>query len=225
MATVDDHRAGLHRPHHGLGDDDRCAAAGHEHRADHEVGVGDGPLDRAAVRGEGHDAALVDLVDPAEPVEVLVEQHDLGLHALRRSTPRSSPTLPAPSTTTRPGARPARRPAARRAHRARARGSAHRPAAPCGPATSLIGASKGSAPVGDLHRLVGDAGDPLGEQRVGDLRVRREVEVGEEHEAGPEVLELLGLWLLDLAARARRVPTRRRRRRRSRHRRRGSRRR
>ena len=39
------------------------------------------PLDRALVRRERHDPALVDLVDPAEAVEVLVEEDDLGLHA------------------------------------------------------------------------------------------------------------------------------------------------
>ena len=57
--------------------------AGDEHRADDEVGLGDAALDRAAVGGQRHDAALVDLVDEAEPVEVLVEQVDLGLHAGR----------------------------------------------------------------------------------------------------------------------------------------------
>ena len=36
------------------------------------------------------------------------------------------------------------------------------------------------------------------EQRVGDLRVRGEVEVGEEHEVGPEVAELVVLRLLHL---------------------------
>ena len=44
--AVDDHRARSHRPHHRVGDDDRRAPAGHEHRADHEVGVGDRALDR-----------------------------------------------------------------------------------------------------------------------------------------------------------------------------------
>ena len=36
------------------------------------------------------------------------------------------------------------------------------------------------------------------EQRVGDLGVRGEVQVGEEDEPGPEQPELLGLRLLDL---------------------------
>ena len=86
---VDDDRAGLHAAHHVLGDDHRRPAAGHEHRADDEVGLGDRPLDRAPVGGQRHDAALVDLVDPAEPVDVLVEQEHLGLHA--RRDPRRVP--------------------------------------------------------------------------------------------------------------------------------------
>ena len=44
---VDDHCAGLHRAHHVFGDDDRCASAGNQHGADHQVGVGDVALERA----------------------------------------------------------------------------------------------------------------------------------------------------------------------------------
>ena len=47
-------------------------------------------------------------------------------------------------------------------------------------------------------RLVGDAGDLLFEQRVGELGKRREVEVGEEDEAFAEVAVLLLDGLLDL---------------------------
>src|SRR5581483_11484172 len=49
-----------------------------------------GPLDGAAVAGQRHDPSLVDLVDPAKPFEVLVEQEHLGFHALR--DPRRVPT-------------------------------------------------------------------------------------------------------------------------------------
>ena len=68
----------------------RRAAAGYEHRADDEIGVAHGAGDRCAVARERLDAALVDLVDPAEPVDVLVEQEHLGFHALR--DPRGVPT-------------------------------------------------------------------------------------------------------------------------------------
>ena len=81
--AVDDHRAGAHRRDHRVGHHHRRAAAGHEHRADHEIGVGDRAFDREAVAGERHDPSSMDLVDPAQAVEVLVEQEHLGLHALR----------------------------------------------------------------------------------------------------------------------------------------------
>ena len=71
--------------------------------------------------------------------------------------------------------------------------------ASCRPATSLIGASSGSDAVVELHGLVGDAGDAVLEQGVGDLGVGGQVEVGEQHQARAEVAELGGLGLLDLA--------------------------
>ena len=56
-----------------------------------------------------------------------------------------------------------------------------RPPAPTSrPATSLIGASRGSAAVGALHRLVGDGDDARGLQRARQLGRRRQVQVGEE---------------------------------------------
>src|SRR5258705_542389 len=42
-----------------------------------------GLLPGAAVARESDDATLVDLIDPAQPIEVLVEQEHLGFHALR----------------------------------------------------------------------------------------------------------------------------------------------
>ena len=108
------------------------------------------------------------------------------------------PTLPAPSTTTRAGphagcaAEQHAAPAVRALEEVRAdlrrhaaRDLAHRRE------------QRQRARV-ELHRLVGDAGDPALEQRVGDLGVRGEVEVGEEHQAGPEVVELVRLRLLHL---------------------------
>jgi hypothetical protein len=46
-----------------------------------EVGFGDGSFYREAVARQRR-STLVDLIDPAQPVEIAVEQ-DLGLHALR----------------------------------------------------------------------------------------------------------------------------------------------
>ena len=79
---VDDDRSRPHPGDHVVGHDDRRPAAGDQDRTDDEVGLRDGTLDRPTVRGESHDPALVDLVDPAQPVDVPVEQEDLGLHSL-----------------------------------------------------------------------------------------------------------------------------------------------
>ena len=123
---------------HLLGDHHRRPAAGDEHRADHEVGVGDGALDRAAVRRQRHDAAAVDLVDPAQAVEVLVDEHDLGLHA--GGDPRRVPADVAG----------AEHHDLRRAH---ARRAAQQHAAPAVVALEEVGADLGGQPAGDLaHR-------------------------------------------------------------------------
>ena len=66
------------------------------------------------------------------------------------------------------------------------------------PATSLIGASSGSAPLAQLHRLVGQRCRLRGEQRLGHVRVGGEVEVREQRQVLAQELELLGLRLLDL---------------------------
>ncbi len=86
---VDDHRTRAHPTDHRLTHHDRGSQTGDEHRPDHQVGLSHRALDRPSVRRERDDAAAVDLVDEAQPVEVLVEEHDLGLHA--RCDPRRVP--------------------------------------------------------------------------------------------------------------------------------------
>ena len=98
-----------------------------------------------------------DLVDVAEPVDVLVEQDHLGLQARRHPRPRSSrrcrPRAPPPA----PGARRGRRRAARRGRRGGAPGRGRRstPTSAPPPRSSGRGAA---ASVVEHHRLVGDAG-------------------------------------------------------------------
>ena len=194
---VDDHRPGLHRAHHVLAHDDGRPTAGHQHGADDQVGLGDRALDGTLVGGQRHDPSLVDLVDPAQPVEVLVEQQHLGLHAGR--DPRRVPTDVAGAEDHHP----------RRAH---AGGTAHQHPAAAVVALQELGPHLRGQPSGDLghggqerqravgllHRLVGDARRPGAEQRLGHVRVGREVEVGEQREVGPEQAELVALGLLDL---------------------------
>ena len=154
-------------------------------------------LDRAAVRRQRHDPALVDLVDPAQPVEVLVDQHDLGLHAGR--DPRRVPPDVAGAEHDDAG-----RPHARRA--------AHQHAASAVVTLEEVGAHLRRQPSGDLahrrqqrqravvelHRLVGDRRRAGRDQRPGDVGVGGEVEVREQRQVRPEEAELLLLGLFDL---------------------------
>ena len=153
--------------------------------------------DGAAVARERHDAALVDLVDEPQAVQVLVEEGDLGLHALRD-----------------PGRVPSHVPRAQDDDvcGAHAGDAAEQDAAPSVLPLEEVRADLRGHPAGhlahrceqrersrlELHGLVGDAGHLLLEQRVGDRRVRGEVQIGEEDEPGAEPSELLGLGLLDL---------------------------
>ena len=60
------------------------------------------------------------------------------------------------------------------------------------------GGEEGKGAGAVAHGLVGDAGDLVGEEGVGELAERCEVEVGEEDEAGAEVGIFLGDGLFDL---------------------------
>ena len=66
------------------------------------------------------------------------------------------------------------------------------------PAISLIGASSGRRPRRVLDRLVGDAGGARVAEATGQLRIGRQVQVGEEQLAGAQHLDLDRLRLLDL---------------------------
>ena len=75
------HRTRPHGAHHVIGDERRCASTRNQDGPDHHVGLGHRTLKRSTVGRQGGDPAAVDLVDPTEPVDVDVEQPDLGLHA------------------------------------------------------------------------------------------------------------------------------------------------
>ena len=139
----------------------------------------------------------MDLVDEPQAVEVLVEQEHFGFHALR--DPRRVPADVAG----------AEHDDTRRAHSGRA---AEQHTASTVVAFEEVRADLGRHPAGDLahrreqrerarlelHRLVRDAGHAVLEQGVGDVRIRREVEVREQHETGTQPRELVGLGLLHL---------------------------
>ena len=139
------------------------------------------PLDRPAVGGHRHDPATVDLVDPAQTVEVLVEQDDLRLHS--GGDPRRAPPDVAGTDDDH----------LRRAH---AGSAAHQHPPPAVVALEEVGAHLRSQPAGDLaHR--GEQGqgavvEPApsrrrcwcagGDQRLRHIGVRGEVEVGEQRQ-------------------------------------------
>ena len=98
------------------------------------------------------------------------------------------PTLPAPITTTRARAeRRVRHRAARPARRSRARGSASPPAAPSGRRPRSSARAAGARPSRAAPSRTRCPTTSCVEQRVGDLGVRGEVEIGEEHQPRPEV--------------------------------------
>ena len=203
--AVDDHRARAHRSHDVVGHDHRRAAARHEHCADDEVGLGHHPCHRGAGARDRLDAAPVDLVDPAQLVEVAVEHQHLGLHALR--DPRRAPPHRPRAEDDHPGRPDTRRAAEQDSASALASLEEVRAELRChAPGDLAHRHEQWELAVGALHGLVRDADRARVEQRVGDLRVRGQVEVREQHESGAQVADLVGLRFLDLQDESRALP-------------------
>ena len=141
----------------------------------------------------------------AKFVDVGVEHDDLGLHALR------DPGRVLPGHARPEHQHPGRGDAAHAAHQ-------HPPTARLAfqqvradlrshaPGDLAHGREQGQAPVGQLHRLVGDRGDPRLAQRLGQLPAGRQVQVGEQHLVGPHAREFLGDRLLHLQDEVRLAP-------------------
>jgi hypothetical protein len=171
--------------------------AGDEHGTDDQVGLGHRPLDDPPVRRQGHDAPPVDLVDPAEALEVPVEEQDLGLHALSD-----------------PGRVPSHVAGAEHDHacRSHAGGPAQQHSSSPGVPLEVMSTDLGrhaarhlahrgeerQPAVGRLDGLVGQGGGAGVEETTGHLRVGGEVEVGEQHRVGPQMSQLGRLRLFDL---------------------------
>ena len=169
-STID--RSRSHAGDHVLGDDDRRPPTGDQDGPDDEISLGDGALDRPTVRGEGHDPALVDLVDPAQPVDVPVEEQDLGFHAL--GDPGGVPSHVAGTDdhdTCRPYAGDAAEQDASRPMRGLEEVRADLGRDPSGDFAHR--GEKGQVTRGELHGLVGDPGGLGLEQSLGHARGRR----------------------------------------------------
>ena len=169
-----------------LGDDLGRGGAGDEDAADDEVGFADGALDVVGVGGEGEDAAGEDVVELAEAVEVEVDEGDLGAHAEGDLGGVGADDAAADDADV------AGRDAGDAAEEDAAAavlllevGGADLDGEAAGDFGHGGEQGKGAGAVAD--GLVGDAGDLVGEQGVGEVRERGEVQVGEEDEAFAEV--------------------------------------
>ncbi len=99
---VDEHRTRTHRGDQVVGDELGSLGAGHQDRADHQVGLADGLLDRERARRDRRDHAGEPGVDLAQLGDVEVEDLHVGAHAARDLGSVDSET-PAPITTTSAG--------------------------------------------------------------------------------------------------------------------------
>src|SRR5262249_37765030 len=78
---VDDDRTLLHGRHHFLGDQDGGPGAGDQHGADEHVGAAQHLTDVEAVGYQRDDATVKEVVDRAQPVDVDVQDGDVGAQA------------------------------------------------------------------------------------------------------------------------------------------------
>src|SRR6185437_3093833 len=194
---VDDDGAFFHTADHLLGDNLRGGGAGDEDSADEEVGLASGALDVVGVRGQGVDAAVEDIVELAEAVEVEIHQCHFGAEAEGHLGGVGADDAAADDADVA----------------GRDTGdSAEQDAAAAFLLFEVSGADLDGETAGDLGHggeegegvgavfdgLVGDAGYAFFEEDVGEFLERGEVEIGEEDEAVAEVVVLLLDGLLDL---------------------------
>ena len=150
----------------------RRRGARDQHAADEEVGARAGVGDVRAVRGERLDAAVEDVVELAQAVEVRVEDRHARAEADGHLRGVGADDAAADDHDVGRAARPARRRAGCRGRRSASAGSTRRRAPTCGRRPRDIGVSSGRvrSRVGD--RLVGDAGDLLVERGPASARAR-----------------------------------------------------
>ncbi len=168
-----------------------------EHGADHQVRPRQHLLDRQRGRVDGRAAAAEGDVELAQAVDRAVEDEDVGLHPDRDEGGVHADHAAADH------------------HHVGGGDAGHAAEQDAAPAERLLeheGAGLGGDLAGDLahrrqqrqppvrvlDRLVGDAGRAGPRRGPGLLGVRREVQVGEEHLAGAQHLDLRRLRLLDL---------------------------
>ena len=207
---VDEHRARLHLGDHVVGDELGRLGAGDEDGADDQVGLEHLLTHRHRRRRDLGDPVVVAPEAHPELVEVGVEEGDVGAHAERDVRGVLAGDAGADDDDLGVGD------AADAAHEdaAAALGLHHRVRADLrGEAAGDLGhrVEQRQQARGQLHGLVGDGGDLLRDELLGERLVGGEVQVGEEGQALAQPVVLLGDGLLDLHAPCPPRPTRRRR--------------
>ena len=194
---VDEHAAGPHARHHVVRHELRRLRAGDEHRADHEVGVDDGAVQVERVGCRGLDAPLEVVVEVPQALDVGVEDRDVGAHADGDHRGVGAGDAAADDGDAR-GARAGHA----RHQQPQPAGGAHQRRRADGrrEAAGDLGhrREERQAAAGELHGLVGDRGDAVRDEPIGERAVGGEVQVGEEHEVVTEVAVFARDRLLDL---------------------------
>ena len=194
---VHNHRALLHLSHHGAGNKPGSGRAGDQHAADDQVRRAHGAFDVVAVGGECVQASVEDVVQLAQAIQVAIDQRDASAHAERdpRRVGADNAAAQHQNVAGRNAGNAAQQHAASSVFLLQiGRANLHAHAA----GDLAHGGEQGKRAAAVAHRLVGDAGDFVGQQRVGEGARRRQVQVGEDHQALAEVPVLLLDGLLDL---------------------------
>ena len=194
---IHQHRAGTHQLQLVARDELGRRGAGNQHRADHQVGVGQALFDGVAGGVDGGQLVAVQLVQVLQAVERAVEDGDVRVHAHRHA--RGVDAHHAAADHQHFGRLHAGHAAEQHAGTAlrflqRMRAGLDRHAA--GHFRHRRQQRQAALAVGD--GLVGDAGGAGGDQRLGLFRIGCKVQVGVEHLAGAQHGALVRLRLLDL---------------------------
>ena len=167
--------------------------------------VDDRAVEIERVGGRGLHPALEVVVEVPEPLDVGVEHGDVGAQADRDDGGVGARhTAADDGHRRRPRAGHSRHQQAEAARGAHQRGGADGRREPTGDLAHRRKQRQSAA--GDLHRLVRDGGDAVGEQALGERAVGGQMQVGEQHEVVAEVAVLARDRLLDLQQQLRARP-------------------
>ena len=195
-SDIDEHGAVAHGGNHGPGDEFGGGGAGDEDGSDHQVRGGYHVGDVVFVRHEGFQVGAVLGVQLAQPVDVDVDNGDVGAHAeCHTGGVFPGDTSADDGNVSGRGAGDPAEEDAGTAEGFHEVEGAHLDGEPAG--DFAHGGEQGQAVVaGD--GFVGDAGHAAVHERLGAVGVGGKVQVGEEHLAVAHVWPFAGLWFFHL---------------------------